>query len=180
MALQAKFLKVVKAGALAIYEVRGTSAELNNFVVNNYKDREPAFKSSPDGKLILDQQGNKVPLLFTAYPMPNKTQWYPLYQTLTGPNAGNYSLDKAELQFDQLLAKSLGSNLGDQIASKMAEKYTSSAPISSTLAALDDEEEDEEDEVNFTDTSEDVEEVASEDATMDVVETTTTKAKATK
>lgn len=179
MALQAKFLKVAKAGALAIYEVRGTSAELNNFVVNNYKDREPAFKSSPDGKLILDQQGNKVPLLFTAYPMPNRTQWYPLYQTLTGPNAGNYSLDKAELQFDQLLAKSLGSNLGDQIASKMAEKYTSSAPISSTLAALDDEDEDE-DEVNFTDTSEDVEEVASEDATMDVVETTTTKAKATK
>jgi hypothetical protein len=178
MALQAKFLKVAKAGALAIYEVRGTSTELNNFVVNNYKDREPAFKSSPDGKLILDQQGNKVPLLFTAYPMPNRTQWYPLYQTLTGPNAGNFSLDKAELQFDQLLAKSLGSNLGDQIASKMAEKYTSSAPISSTLAALDDEEEDE-DEVNFTDADESAEEVASEDATMDVVETTT-KAKTNK
>jgi DNA gyrase inhibitor GyrI len=78
MALQAKFMKMGKGGALAIYEVRGTSAEVSDFVKNNYKDREPAFKSAPDGKPILDSNGNKVALYFTSYPLPGKNTWHPM------------------------------------------------------------------------------------------------------
>lgn len=177
--LTAKFLKMGKGGALAIYEVRGTSQELSNFVRNNYKDREPVFKSTPDGKPILSN-GNKVPLYFTSYPLPGKNTWHPLYQIQMGDNAGSFTLDKSDLQFDALVAKSMGADLGQAIAAEAAKRYADSTPVSSSASSLLDDE-DEADEEDFTASeSDDSEIVASEDATMDVVETTTTKAKTNK
>lgn len=179
--LTAKFLKMGKGGALAIYEVRGTSTELANFVKANYKDREPAFKSTIDGKAITDSNGNKVPLYFTSYPLPGKNMWHPLYQVQSGTNAGSFTLDKSDLQFDALVAKSMGSDLGQAIAAETAKRYADSTPVSPTSAALLTDDEEEADEEDFTAAaSEEAEVVASEDATMDVVETTTAKAKTTK
>lgn len=177
--LTAKFLKMGKGGALAIYEVRGTSQELSNFVRNNYKDREPVFKSTPDGKPILSN-GNKVPLYFTSYPLPGKNTWHPLYQIQMGDNAGSFTLDKSDLQFDALVAKSMGADLGQAIAAEAAKRYADSTPVSSSASSLlDDEDEDSEEDFTASE-SDDSEIVASEDATMDVVETTTTKAKTNK
>ena len=164
MALQAKFLKMGKGGTLAIYEVRGTSSELANFISSNYKDREPVFKSTPDGKPILSN-GNKVPLYFTAYPLPGKNMWHPLYQVQAGDNAGSWTLDKSELQFDALVAKSLGADLGQAIAAESAKRYADSTPVSSSASSLLDDEDSEED---FT-------AEASEDANLEDVETTSTK-----
>lgn len=159
--LTAKFLKMGKGGALAIYEVRGTSNEVSDFVKNNYKDREPAFKSDPNGNAILDGSGNKTALYFTSYPLPGKNTWHPMYKVLMGTNAGSYTLDKSEIQFDALVAKSMGADLGQAIALESAKRYTSSAPISATASSLlDDEEDDDADEEDFTAT-------ASEDADMD-------------
>jgi len=178
--LKAKFLKMGKGGALAIYEVQGTSSELSNFVKNNYKDREPVFKSTPDGKPILSN-GNKTPLYFTSYPLPGKNIWHPLYQIQMGDNAGSFTLDKSDLQFDALVAKSMGADLGQAIAAEAAKRYADSTPVSSSASSLLDDDEDEADEEDFTASeSDDSEVVASEDATMDVVETTTAKAKTTK
>ena len=170
MALQAKFMKMGKGGALAIYEVRGTSAEVSDFIKNNYKDREPAFKSAPDGKPILDSSGNKTVLYFTSYPIPGKNMWHPMYKVLMGANAGSYTLDKSEVQFDALVAKSMGADLGQAIAAEAAKKYTSSAPISSSAASLADDDDDDTDEEDFTasDTAEAVV-AASEDADMDAL-----------
>jgi len=174
MALQAKFLKMGKGGALAIYEVRGTSAELDNFVKSNYKDREPAFKSTPDGKPILSS-GNKTPLYFTSYPLPGKNVLHPMYQVQMGDNAGSWTLDKSDLQFDTLVAKGMGADLGQAFASEAAKRYADSTPVSSTTSSmLADDDEDEADEEDFTAT-------ASEDAELDVVaDTTTPKAKTSK
>jgi hypothetical protein len=146
--LKAKFLKMGKGGALAIYEVQGTSTELADFVANNFKNspKGPVFKSSPDGEAILDSNGNKTPLYFTSYPLPGKNMLHPLYQVQAGDNKGSYTLDKSEIQFDALVAKSMGSNLGDQIANQMAQKYTTSAPITQSLSALVDDDEDEDSE----------------------------------
>jgi len=165
MALQAKFLKVGKGGTLAIYEVRGTSAELATYVANNFKNSEPVFKSTPEGKPILSN-GNKVPLYFTSYPLPGRSIWHPMYQVQMGDNAGSFTLDKSDLQFDALVAKSLGADLGQAIASEAAKRYADSTPVSSSASSLlDDEDDDEED---FT--SE-----ASEEANLEDVETTPTK-----
>ena len=174
MALQAKFLKMGKAGSLAIYEVRGTSAELSNFISNNYKDREPVFKSTPDGKPILSN-GNKTPLYFTSYPLPGKNIWHPLYQVQMGDNAGSWTLDKSDLQFETLVSKSLGADFGQAYAANAAKRYADdSTPISSTTSAMLSDDEDDADEDDFTAT-------ASEDAELDVVaEATTTKAKTNK
>lgn len=177
--LTAKFLKMGKGGTLAIYEVRGTSQELSNFVRNNYKDREPVFKSTPDGKPILSN-GNKVPLYFTSYPLPGKNTWHPLYQIQMGDNAGSFTLDKSDLQFDALVAKSMGADLGQAIAAEAAKRYADSTPISSSASSLlDDEDEDSEEDFTASE-SDDSEVSASTDADMEVVETTTSKAKTTK
>lgn len=175
MALQAKFLRTGKGGTLAIYEVRGTSAELANFVSANYttKDQVPAFSSNADGVAILDNNGNKSPLLFTSFPMPGRERWHPLYQTQSGKNKGTWSLDKDALNFDILVAKSMGSDLGQAIAAESAKRYTDSTPVSSSTATMLTDDEDVADEEDFT-------AVASEDATMDVEETSTTKPKANK
>lgn len=175
MALQAKFLRTGKGGTLAIYEVRGTSAELANFVSANYttKDQVPAFSSNADGVAILDNNGNKSPLLFTSYPMPGRNNWHPLYQTQSGKNKGTWSLDKDALNFDILVAKSMGSDLGQAIAAESAKRYADSTPVSSSTATLLTDDEDVADEEDFT-------AVASEDATMDVEETSTAKPKANK
>lgn len=159
--LTAKFLKMGKGGALAIYEVRGTSNEVSDFVKNNYKDREPAFKSAPNGDAILDGSGNKTALYFTSYPLPGKNTWHPMYKVLMGTNAGSYTLDKSEIQFDALVAKSMGADLGQAIALESAKRYTSSAPISSSASTLADDDDDA-DEEDFTAT-------ASEDADMDLI-----------
>ena len=161
--LTAKFLKMGKGGALAIYEVRGTSAEVSDFVKNNYKDREPAFKSTPNGEAILDGNGNKVALYFTSYPLPGKNMWHPMSKVLMGDNAGSYTLDKADLQFEMLVTKASGGDFGQAYATEVAKRYTSSAPISSTASSLLDDEEDDTDEEDFTAST------ASEDADMDLL-----------
>jgi hypothetical protein len=170
--LTAKFLKMGKGGALAIYEVHGTSTELANFVKANYKDREPAFKSTIDGKPITDASGNKVPLYFTSYPLPGKNMKHPLYQIQMGANAGSFTLDKSDLQFETLVAKSMGADLGQAFASEAAKRYADSTPISSAASSLLDDDDDEADEEDFT-------AKASEDASFDAAEATP-KAKTTK
>tara|TARA_R110000868_G_scaffold198169_2_gene444502 strand:- start:1629 stop:2183 length:555 start_codon:yes stop_codon:yes gene_type:complete len=168
MALQAKFMKMGKGGTLAIYEVRGTSADVSDFVKNNYKDREPAFKSSPNGEPILDSSGNKVALYFTSYPMPGKNMWHPMYKVLMGDNAGSYTLDKADLQFEMLVTKSTGGDFGQAYAADAVKRYTSSAPISSSAAALaDDDDDTDEEDFTASDTAEAV--TASVDADMDAL-----------
>ena len=179
MALQAKFLKIGKGGTLAIYEVRGTSNELANFISNNYKDREPIFKSSPDGKLILTS-GNKTPLYFTSYPLPGKNMWHPLYQIQMGDNAGSWNLDKSDLQFETLVSKSMGADFGQAYAAEAAKRYADSTPVSSSTSAMLSDDEDDADEEDFTAEASEEALVASEDATMDVEETSTPKAKTTK
>jgi hypothetical protein len=171
MALQAKFLSIGKGGTLAIYEVRGTSSELATYVAS-FKDREPAFKSTLDGKPILDAKGQKTPLLFTAYPMPGKNVWHPLYQKADG----TFTLDKQDLNFEILVSKSMGADFGQAYASEAARRYADSTSVSSTASSmLADDEEDEADEEDFTAS-------ASEDAELDVVpeETTAKGAKTTK
>jgi hypothetical protein len=150
--LTAKFMKMGKAGALAIYEVQGTSAELTDYISNNFKDapKGPAFKSAPNGDAILDSSGNKIPLYFTAYPLPGKDLKHPLYKVQAGANIGKYTLDKSEIQYESLVAKSMGSNLGDQIATQMAQKWVSSAPINKGLASLVDDSDDSEDDASET------------------------------
>jgi hypothetical protein len=171
--LTAKFLRMGKGGALAIYEVRGTSSELDHFVKSNYKDREPAFKSTPDGKHILSN-GNKVPLYFTSYPMPGKNMWHPLYQVQMGNNAGSFTLDKSDLQFEMLVTKASGGDFGQAYATEVAKRYADSTPVSSTTSdMLSDDDDEEADEEDFTAT-------ASEDAELDVVEQPASKAKANK
>jgi hypothetical protein len=158
MALQAKFLSIGKGGTLAIYEVRGTSTELATYVAS-YKDREPVFKSTKDGKLILDAKGQKTPLLFTAYPMPGKNVWHPLYEKADG----TFTLDKQDLNFEILVSKSMGADFGQAYASEAARRYADSTSVSSTASSiLSDDEEDEADEEDFTAS-------ASEDAELDVV-----------
>lgn len=153
--LTAKFSKMGKGGTLAIYEVRGTSTELADYVANNFKNspKGPAFKSDSNGVAIVDANGNKTPLYFTAYPLPGKDVLHPMYQVQYGDNKGSYTLDKSEIQFDALVAKSMGSNLGDQIANQMAQKYTTSAPITQSLSALVDDDEDEDSEEESESTS---------------------------
>ena len=162
--LKAKFLKMAKGGTLAIYEVQGTSTELDNFVKSNYKDREPAFKTDSN-RVPIEVNGNKVPLYFTAYPLPGKNMWHPLYQVQAGDNAGSWTLDKSELQFDALVAKSLGADLGQAIAAESAKRYADSTPVSSSASSLLDDEDSEED---FTAD-------ASEEANLESVETTAPK-----
>jgi hypothetical protein len=84
-----------------------------------------------------------------------------MYKVLMGTNAGSYTLDKSDLQFESLVAKSLGADLGQAIASEAAKRYTSSAPISSSASTLADDDDDA-DEEDFTAT-------ASEDADMDLI-----------
>lgn len=170
--LTAKFLKMGKGGTLAIYEVRGTSTELANYISSNYKDREPAFKSTPDGKPILSN-GNKVPLYFTSYPMPGKNMWHPMYQVQMGDNAGSWTLDKADLQFEMLVTKTTGGDFGQAYANAAASKYINSVEVSATASSLSDD--DDEDEEDFTSSIS-----ASDDAELDAVETTAPKAKTTK
>ena len=151
--LTAKFSKMGKGGTLAIYEVRGTSAELTDYISNNFKDspKGPAFKSNKDGEPILDANGNKTPLLFTAYPMPGKNLWHPLYQVQSGERAGSYTLDKQDIQFESLVAKSMGADLGQAMAQQMAQKYTSSAPVTQSLSALSDDDDDTEESEDSSD-----------------------------
>jgi len=169
MALQAKFLSIGKGGTLAVYEVRGTSTELATYVAS-YKDREPVFKSTKDGKLILDAKGQKTPLLFTAYPMPGMDVWHPLYLKADG----TYTLNKQELQFQMLVSKSMGADYGQAYAAEAARRALDSTSVSSTASAmLTDDEEEEADEEDFTAS-------ASEDAELDVVAEAPTAKKTTK
>lgn len=174
MALQAKFLNMGKNGNLAIYEVRGTSADLATYVANQFKDSPngPAFKTTQKGELILDSKGQKIPLLFTAYPVPGMNVWHPLYQKADN----TFTLNKQELQFQMLVSKSMGADYGQAYAAEAARRALDSTPVSSTASAmLSDDEEDEADEDDFTAS-------ASEDAELDVVpdETTAKGAKTTK
>ena len=167
--LKAKFSKMGKGGTLAIYEVQGTSAELTDYISNNFKDapKGPAFKSAPNGDAILDSNGNKIPLYFTAYPLPGMNVKHPLYKVQAGANIGTYTLDKSAIQFDTLVAKSMGSNLGDQIATLSAQKWVSEAPINKGLASLvDDSDEESED---SDDTSEDTASETPADLTLKTV-----------
>ena len=147
--LKAKFSKMGKSGTLAIYEVQGTSTELADYVTNQFKNspKGPAFKSTKDGVPILDANGQKPPLLFTAYPMPGINLWHPMYHKADG----TYTLDKQELQFEALVAKSMGADLGQAIAQEMAHKYTSSAPVTQSLSALSDDDDDTEESEDSSD-----------------------------
>ena len=164
--LTAKFSKMGKGGTLAIYEVQGTSAELADYVANNFKNspKGPAFKSDSNGVAIVDANGNKTPLYFTAYPLPGKDVLHPMYQVQYGDNKGSYTLDKSDIQLELLAAKAVGADLGQAIAMQMAQKYTSSAPITQSLGALSDDDDD-------TDESEDTsDESASASAQADMTQ----------
>ena len=142
--MQAKFYKATNK--VAIYTVQGTDAELAAYAASiTSQGREVQYQTNGiGGPLVKNAKGQNIPLYFTAFPMPSKTQWYDLVQIQSGPNKGNYTLDTAELAFDKLVAKSLGSDLGAHISAQLASKHTgvslnSNAPVSSSIILTDDE-----------------------------------------
>lgn len=181
--LKAKFLRMAKGGTQAIYEVQGTSSELSTYVANNFKNSPngPVYKSSINGEAIVDSNGNKTPLLFTSYPMPGKNLWHPLYQVQSGPKAGSFTLDKAELQFAMLVSKSTGGDFGQELAKQQVASFLE-APVSQSMSSLLDLDSEDGIEEDLTATAtEETDESASSDAAFDDVETTTPKvAKANK
>lgn len=163
--MQAKFYKATNK--VAIYTVQGTDAELAAYAASiTAQGREPQYQTEGiGGPLVKNSKGQHIPLFFTAFPMPNKDQWYNLVQIQSGPNKGNYTLDTQDLSFDRLLAKSFGKDLGDHIAGQLASKHTgvslgSNAPVSSSVILTDDDDE--------TDSSE-TESKASASADMDAI-----------
>ena len=124
--LQAKFVRIVKGGTLAMYELRGSSAELNNYVDSvTALGRTVQYKTDGlDGDIVKDANGNQTPLFFTPFPMPNKEAWHEVYQIQSGKNKGGFTLDKSDLDFDMLMSKSLGQDLGVHISEQLASKHT--------------------------------------------------------
>ena len=162
--LQAKFLRVGK-GKFAIYEVRGTSAELKSYTdsIEAKGLTTVRYKTDGvDGPVIKDDNGNSVPLFFTAFPMPDKEKWYNLVLIESGKNKGNYTLDTLDLSFDKLLSNSMGQDLGEHITAQLASKHTgvslqSKAPKASASSVI------------LTDDDEDLTEDASASADMDAI-----------
>lgn len=175
--LKAKFLRMAKGGTQAIYEVQGTSSELSTYVANNFKNspQGPVYKSSINGEAILDSNGNKTPLYFTSYPMPGKHLWHPLYQVQSGKNAGSFTLDKSDLQFEILAAKTAGGDFGQEYAKQQVASFLE-APVSQSMSSLLDLDSEDgiEDDLTATATEE-TDESASSDAAFDEVETTAPK-----
>jgi hypothetical protein len=112
--------------------------------------------------------------------MPGKNLWHPLYQVQSGPKAGSFTLDKAELQFAMLVSKSTGGDFGQELAKQQVASFLE-APVSQSMSSLLDLDSDEADEEDLTATAtEETDESASTDAEFDAVETTAPKAKTSK
>ncbi len=97
--------------------------------------------------------------------MPGKDKWHELVQIQSGPNKGNFTLDTEELNFDKLISKSLGQDLGEHITAQLASRHTgvvSNAPKANSIILTDDEE-------DLTEESEDQTPSASESADMDAL-----------
>lgn len=166
--MQAKFLNATSK--VAVYEVKGTSSELKAYEASiTAKGRTVQYKTEHmGGPVVNDANGNPIPLYFTAFPMPSKTQWYELVQIQSGPNKGNFTLDTADLAFDKLLSKSFGQDLGEHISAQLATKHTgvslgSKAPKASSIILTDDDDEDltaEADETESASASADMESLA--------------------
>lgn len=175
--MQAKFLNATSK--VAVYEVKGTSSELQAYEASiTAKGRTVQYKTAHmGGPVVNDANGNPIPLYFTAFPMPSKTQWYELVQIQSGPNKGNFTLDTAELAFDKLLSKSFGQDLGEHISAQLASKHTgvsldSKAPKASSIILSDDDDED------LTAEAEDQAEPASASADMESLAEPTVEATA--
>lgn len=175
--MQAKFLNATSK--VAVYEVKGTSSELQAYEASiTAKGRTVQYKTAHmGGPVVNDANGNPIPLYFTAFPMPSKTQWYDLVQIQSGPNKGNFTLDTAELAFDKLLSKSFGQDLGEHISAQLASKHTgvsldSKAPKASSIILSDDDDED------LTAEAEDQAEPASASADMESLAEPTVEATA--
>ena len=145
--MQAKFLKATSS--VALYEVKGTSSELDAYEASiTAQGRTVQYKTErKDGPVVNDANGRPIPLYFTPFPMPSKTQWYDLTVIQSGKNKGNYTLDTSELAFDKLLSKSFGQDLGEHISAQLATKHTgvslgSKAPKATSITLTDDEDDD--------------------------------------
>lgn len=114
-----------------VYKVDGTAAELAE-----YKASIPAEWLASH---IADDGGL---LLFTGFVMPGKKDaWHPLYKTQTGANAGRWSLDKAELAFNEGQLKAvknpvLANKLADAIVADMRGTTISNAVLSQVQVQL--------------------------------------------
>lgn len=165
--LSAKLIRATSK--VAVYEVKGTSVELKAYEASvTAAGQTIRYKTDGvDGPQVLNELGEPIPLFFTAFPMPGKDQWHPLAQIQSGPNKGKFTLDTEALNFDKLIAKSLGQDLGEHITAQLAQRHTgalSNAPKSSrTITLTDDDEED------LTAESDDQTASASESADMDAL-----------
>jgi hypothetical protein len=128
--LKAQYKNPTKKGGY-VYVVDGTAAELAE-----YKASIPAeylaSHVTEDGRL----------LLFTGFVMPGKKDaWHPLYKTQTGDNAGRWSLDTAELSFQEGQLKAvknavLANKLADAIVADMRGTTISNAVLSQVQVQL--------------------------------------------
>lgn len=145
--LSAKLIRATSK--VAVYEVKGTSVELKAYEASvTASGQAIRYKTDGvDGPQVLNELGEPIPLFFTPFPMPGKDQWHQLVQIQSGPNKGKFTLDTEELNFDKLISKSLGQDLGEHISAQLATKHTgvslnSKAPKASSVILTDDDDED--------------------------------------
>lgn len=141
--LSAKLIRATSK--VAVYEVKGTSSELKAYEASvTASGQTIRYKTDGvDGPQVLNELGEPIPLFFTPFPMPGKDQWHPLVQIQSGPNKGKFTLDTEALNYDKLIAKSLGQDLGEHITAQLAQRHTgvlSNAPKSRTITLTDDDE----------------------------------------
>ena len=112
MALKAQFKTTTKNGGV-VYKVHGTPEELQT-----YKSSIPAEWLD---KHIAD---DGTMLLFSSFAMPGKREaWHPLYKVVTGDNAGRYTLDSADLRFNEAQLKGLKDDvLKDKFATAIVQE----------------------------------------------------------
>lgn len=166
--MQAKFLNAT--ATVAIYEVRGTSSELDAYEASiTAQGRTVQYKTEhKDGPVVKDANGRPIPLFFTPFPMADTEKWHNLSVIQSGKNKGGYSFDTKQLMLDKLVAKSHGQDLGEHIVHQLATKHTgvslnSKAPKASSITLTDDDDEDltaEADETESASASADMESLA--------------------
>ena len=162
--------KLIRATAkVAVYEVRGTSAEIKAYEASiTAQGRTVSYKTAgKDGPQVKNDRDEPIPLYFTPFPLPGREKWHEMVLIQSGPNKGTFTLDTDDLNFDKLMAKSLGQDLGEHISAQLATKHTgvslnSKAPKASSIILTDDDE-------DLTAETDDQAEPASASADMDAL-----------
>lgn len=114
-------LKINKNTGLPALDANGKQVVSTVFVyrVTGQEDLLKQYTSAAGDNLVTDDDG--TPLFFTVNPAP--TDVCQMYQTLTGKNAGQFTLDLADFRKDMAIVAAAGGNLGNAIAQSKASKY---------------------------------------------------------